>query len=292
MAARDTPERAVPETIDLEHGTKRDPSRDRVAPNGQNLEVTPQWRKRLSARTPAPVARWNRKVVDWIKGPKPLSRYTITPFLERWQTLPVRLLARLPEWLRICVYAAACIVWIVVFAVVISDGGLPSDIGGLGAPVKLSCINNLWYGLSSCTQSCDDCTDRRQAFSRELRNRRPQLPPLLQRLVRLRLPRRLLERPSPKPSRNRSAGYKLSIPGDWRYAGFPGRWARISRGLVHMLGGHPRWSNQRWQRRLRCSLLGRRARQLRRCDTTWHQQHWLRLALSNVLYLWRGFGQM
>lgn len=231
MAACDTPERAVPETIDLEHGTKRDPSRDRVAPNGQNLDAvaphrqsshTPQWRKRFSARTPAPVARWSRKVVDWVRGPKPPSRYTITPFLERWQTLPVRVLARLPEWLRICVYAAACIVWIVVFAVVISDGGLPSDIGGFGAPVKLSCVNNLWYAFPSYTPSCQHGTDRRQAFSRELRTRRPQLLPLLQRLVRLCLPCRLLERPSPKPSRNRSASHKLSIVGGWRHSRFPG----------------------------------------------------------------------
>jgi hypothetical protein len=182
MAARDTSDGVVPETIDLEHGTKRDHSRDRVTPSGQDIgQVAPHrqfgqippWTRKLRDRTPAPVARWSRKVVEWGKGPKPPSRYTITPFLERWQTLPVRLLARLPEWMRICIYAAACVIWIVIFAVVISDGGLPSDIGGFGAPVKLSCVNNLWYGVSSYTRSCDDCADLRQAIPRELRTRRP-----------------------------------------------------------------------------------------------------------------------
>jgi hypothetical protein len=169
--ARDTPERAVPETtVDLEHGTKRDPSRDRVTPNGQNIEElvaphrqsshTPPWKRNFRARTPAPLVRWSRKVGAWVKGPKPPTKYTITPFLERWQTLPVRWLERLPEWMRICAYAAACITWIIVFALVISDGGLPADIGGFGAPVKLSCVNNLWYGISY-TPSCHDCTDRR-----------------------------------------------------------------------------------------------------------------------------------
>ena len=182
MAARDTPDRVVPETIDLEHGTKRDDNRDRVTPSGQSTELVaphrqsrraPPWTSKLGECTPAPVARWGRKVVEWVKGPKPPSRYTITPFLERWQTLPVGLLARLPEWARICIYAIACVVWIVTFAVVVSDGGLPSDIGGFGAPVKLSCVNNLWYGFSSYTPSYPDCADRRQAVPRKLWARRP-----------------------------------------------------------------------------------------------------------------------
>jgi hypothetical protein len=182
MAARDTSDRVVPEIIDLENGTKRDHNRDRVTPSDQSIEQvaphrqsrhSPPWTRKLRERTPAPVARWSRKVVEWVKGPKPSSRHTITPLLERWQTLPVRVLAWLPEWARLCIYAAACVIWIVVFAVVISDGGLPSDIGGFGAPVKLSCVNNLWYVSSSYTPSCHDCTDRRQAIPRKLRTRRP-----------------------------------------------------------------------------------------------------------------------
>jgi hypothetical protein len=224
MAARDTPDRAVPETIELEHGTKRDDNHDRVAPRGQSIELiaphrqsshTSPWGKKMRARTPAPVARWSRKVVEWARGPKPSSKYTITPFLERWQTLPVRLLARLPAWMRICVYFAACLIWIVIFAVVLSDGGLPSDIGGFGAPVKLSCVNNLWYGFLFYAPSCDICADRHQAFPRKLRTRRPQLLPLLQCLVFVQLPRRMLERTSPKPSRNRTADYKLPVIGSW-----------------------------------------------------------------------------
>lgn len=143
---------AIPEIIDLEHGTKRDHTDDRLTPNTPNLNldhVEPfglsTWTRRLSERTPAPVARWSRKTAEWVQGPKPQKKYTITPFFERWQTLPVRLLARLPQWARICCYLVACIIWIVVFAVVISDAGDSSDVQGLGAPIKLSCVNNLWY---------------------------------------------------------------------------------------------------------------------------------------------------
>ncbi|KAG9196499.1 hypothetical protein G6011_01620 [Alternaria panax] len=166
MAARDTCDGVVPEAIDLEHGTKRDHNRDRVTPSGQNTENaaphhqlgrTPPWTRKLRDCTPAPVVRWSRKVGAWAKGPKPPSRLTITPVLERWQTLPVRLLARLPGWMRICIYAVTCALWIIVFAVVLSNGRLPSDIGGLGAPVKLSCVNNLWPSPESCGLDGRNC---------------------------------------------------------------------------------------------------------------------------------------
>jgi hypothetical protein len=152
--ARDTPSKSaratVPEIIDLKHGTNRDSNRvtqsildtDHVVPP-RHFSETPTWKK-LRQRTPAPIARWARKAVEWVKGPTPATRYSITPLCERWQTSHIRLLARLPKWLRICSYAVVCILWIVIFAVVISDRSLPSDIGGYGAPVRLSCVSNLW----------------------------------------------------------------------------------------------------------------------------------------------------
>lgn len=162
----------VPGALDLEHGRPdHDPDpitssgSSQSTPDGTPLKVVtptrrrsleiedagprhqsrfaPQWRK-IEEKVPAPVTRWARKGVRWIKGPEPSRTYRITPVLERWQTLPVRLLARLPKWLRICIYGIACILWIVIFGVVISDYSLPTNIGGFGAPVRLSCVNNLW----------------------------------------------------------------------------------------------------------------------------------------------------
>jgi hypothetical protein len=158
MAARETPKSAratstVPEIIDLEHGTNRDSNHDQGTQSTLNVghavpprhsADAPSWKQQLRRRTPAPLARWSRKAVAWVKGPEPAKKYSITPLFERWQTLPIRLVARLPKWLRICSYGILCILWIVIFAVVISDRSLPSDIGGFGAPVRLSCVNNLW----------------------------------------------------------------------------------------------------------------------------------------------------
>jgi hypothetical protein len=148
MAARDTPSKTaramssststVLETIDLEDGTNRGGNHCR------NTQSSPKWKEQLRRRTLGLLARWSRKAVAWAQGPRPAKEYSITPFFERWQTLPTRLLARLPKWLRICSYGLLCILWTVIFAVVISDRSLPSDIGGFGAPVRLSCVNNLW----------------------------------------------------------------------------------------------------------------------------------------------------
>lgn len=97
------------------------------------------------AKLPAPVTRCSRKVVDWTKGPQPPRPYTITPLLERFQTLPVRLLGRLPPWARLCIYAVAFVLWAVLFAVILTNYSLPTNFAGFGAPVALSCVSNLWY---------------------------------------------------------------------------------------------------------------------------------------------------
>jgi len=168
MATRDIPFKTARATstlpVDVEHGqassafTPDDtPSKAATPTRRPSLEIddTPQryaqwpvasqWWTRIAERTPAPVARCGGKVVDWVKGPDPPRIYHVTPFFERWQTLPVRLLARLPRWLRLCVFGIGCILWIVLFAVIIDHYGLPADIGGYGAPVRLSCVNNLWW---------------------------------------------------------------------------------------------------------------------------------------------------
>ena len=116
----------------------------------ENVEAAPrqpsfatQW-ERIEKKVPRPFVRCGRKIVDWVQGPKPPRAYMIVPILERWQTLPARLLARFPKLLRICIFSIVCIVWIVLFAVIISKDDLPSNFGGLGAPVRLGCVANLW----------------------------------------------------------------------------------------------------------------------------------------------------
>jgi hypothetical protein len=98
----------------------------------------------IEKKVPAPVTRWSRKVVDWTKGPELARTYRITPLFERIQTFPVRILGRLPQWLRVCIYSAALILWIVLFAVILTKFSMPSDIAGFGKPLGLSCVTNLW----------------------------------------------------------------------------------------------------------------------------------------------------
>lgn len=106
-------------------------------------------RQKLWNRIPQPVARPLRKAVVWIKGPQPPTAHRIKPLFEPVQTFPARLLGRLPKALRFCVLFLAFFLWVVLFGVILSTFGFPKDIAGYGAPVRLSCINRLWYEWSN-----------------------------------------------------------------------------------------------------------------------------------------------
>jgi hypothetical protein len=173
MAPRDMPSKAAPHTttvsVDVEHGhgdhitpstlSSRTPDEPRskaatptprrsleieeTAPHHRPCHTRHTW-ARLEAKLPAPIARCSRAVVNWTRGPEPPRFYRIAPLFERIQTFPARWLARLPPWLLICMYIAVFVVWAVLFAVILTNYSLPSNIGGFGAPVTLSCVTNLW----------------------------------------------------------------------------------------------------------------------------------------------------
>lgn len=113
----------------------------------QHTFHTPQMYVRVQQKLPASVARVSQKIIDWVKGPLPLTKHVIKPLFEKVQTFPVRMLRRLPSWARAGLYGGGCILWVVLFAVVLTQNSLPNDIAGYGAPTELSCVANLWYVL-------------------------------------------------------------------------------------------------------------------------------------------------
>ncbi|XPT02110.1 hypothetical protein M3J09_011232 [Ascochyta lentis] len=114
------------------------------------------WRK-TERRLPAPVTRWSRKGIAWFKGPEAPVLHRINPLFEPIQTFPTRLVARLPKPVRFCLFAAAFVVWVVVFGVIISDFSLPTNLAGYGAPVKLGCAAQLWPNAQSCGVDGRNC---------------------------------------------------------------------------------------------------------------------------------------
>lgn len=105
--------------------------------------VTKSWR-RIEEKLPTPVTRLCRKACAWIKGPEIPVLHRIVPLFEPVQTFPARLVARLPKTVRFCLFAAGSVLWIVLFGVIISSFGLPADLAGYGAPVRLGCAAQLW----------------------------------------------------------------------------------------------------------------------------------------------------
>lgn len=170
MAAHDIPAKsahATSTTLDLEHG-RDDPNA--ITPSASSLSspegprskaATPTVRRSLEVedvvprhsrgafalpraleeKVPRSVLRWSRKTADWVRGPPDAQLHRIKPLWERWQTLPVRTLARLPRGLRWAVYAVACVLWVVIFAVVVNNYSLPRQV------VSLGCVASLWYVL-------------------------------------------------------------------------------------------------------------------------------------------------
>jgi hypothetical protein len=157
--------------LDLEHGTSSSgrtsdditplpPRTSKTAVSSvQPLKVLePQPQPKFLARplswitthAPTPLTRCCRKVATWIQGPVPPRTHRITPFFERAQTYPNRLVARLPRGVRACVYVVACVLWVVLFGTIITQVGSSGNRGedgarGLGTPIKLSCVASMWY---------------------------------------------------------------------------------------------------------------------------------------------------
>ncbi|KAH6612446.1 hypothetical protein C7974DRAFT_346017 [Boeremia exigua] len=146
-AAPGTPKPVTPRTsLDFEDRA-RAPRRPRAARAWSSVE------KRL----PTPAVRWGRNGLRWIRGPAAPAPHRITPVCERAQTLPARVLARIPQPLRACVFGAVFVLWAVLFAVRISAFGLPGDVAGFGAPVRLGCAAQLWPSAQSCGVDGRNC---------------------------------------------------------------------------------------------------------------------------------------
>jgi hypothetical protein len=146
-----------------------------AVPRHQTSQAQRIWTK-IEARLPAPIARYGDEAVAWLKGPEPPRTYRITPFLERSQTFPVRMLARLPQWSRACIYIVAFVVWAVLFGVILTNYSITTNFAGFGPPVPLSCVTTLWY--ISTLKPSSISTDYPQAKCPVLRTERPKLLPL------------------------------------------------------------------------------------------------------------------
>ncbi|KAF2034629.1 hypothetical protein EK21DRAFT_56046 [Setomelanomma holmii] len=174
------PSTATTVPIDLEHGNRDqitpsasssltpDGPRSKAATPRRSLEIeevvprqrslkTPRICTRLEGKLPEPIVRCGRTVAKWLEGPKPPRQHRIKPLLEWVQTFPARLLGRLPAWARLLVYIVLFVIWAVAFGVILTNYSLPSNIGGFGAPVPLSCVTNLWPSPQSCGLDGRNC---------------------------------------------------------------------------------------------------------------------------------------
>ncbi|ORY11250.1 hypothetical protein BCR34DRAFT_330436 [Clohesyomyces aquaticus] len=155
-----------PTTVDLEYGdgpTHNPPVRATDEPSSETHAGTPEingsqpWSRLEKFRLSHPVAKKLHGVVQWFQGPEPHTTYCIRPIFERVQTVPLRLLHRLPKAARAGVLLVTFGLWVALFVVVISRFSLPKDIAGFGAPVRLACTARLWPDPQSCGLDGRNC---------------------------------------------------------------------------------------------------------------------------------------
>lgn len=165
MLSNDARSKGQESVLDLEHNGRSRNASSLITPvGGQSETGTPDTRRsqdddggnrspgsrsptiwnRISSKIPPPVAKRGRAVGNWIKGPQPPRTYRMKPFFEKVQTFPIKIVSRLPRWLRFLVLLVAVLLWAIIFGVILSNFGLPEDIGGFGPPLRLSCVTRLW----------------------------------------------------------------------------------------------------------------------------------------------------
>ncbi|KAK7184805.1 hypothetical protein DPSP01_002225 [Paraphaeosphaeria sporulosa] len=131
-------------------------SSQETSPENRPWHDHPHWKK-IKSKVPAPVAARTRKVSQWFRGPESAKPNRITPLFEPIQIFHIRLFSRLPTFARGCIFVCAFMLWLVIFGVILSKDSLPSDIGGFGPPVRLSCTARLWPNGQSCGLNGVNC---------------------------------------------------------------------------------------------------------------------------------------
>lgn len=108
---------------------------------------------------PYPVRRACKAFAKWARGPANPRHHKITPVFPNIQQAPLRLLDRyVPRrrhrlWLLFAYFT----LWIVSYALVMSQGLKVTEIAGWGEPAEIGCGNTYWVPGNSCGLDGNDC---------------------------------------------------------------------------------------------------------------------------------------
>jgi hypothetical protein len=82
----------------------------------------------------------------WVRGPQPPRPWRITPYFERWQTLPVRTLDRFfpKRSHKAALLAGFYAAWLLTFSLLLKKSAFAVDVEGYGAPVTVGCLARFW----------------------------------------------------------------------------------------------------------------------------------------------------
>jgi hypothetical protein len=85
-------------------------------------------------------------IARWVRGPQPPRPWKITPYCERWQTLPGRTLDQFfpKQRHKAALLAGFYAAWLLTFSLLLKKSAFATEVEGYGAPVNVGCLARFW----------------------------------------------------------------------------------------------------------------------------------------------------
>jgi hypothetical protein len=108
---------------------------------------------------PVPIRRVSRAAAEWAKGPSTPQIHTIKPLFPSIQEAPIRLLEKYAPKRRhkILLLIVFYFCWILLFAMVLRQSTVVTEIEGWGAPAEIGCGNTYWWAGNGCGLNGNGC---------------------------------------------------------------------------------------------------------------------------------------
>lgn len=154
----DLPDDPIDESTQTTHLLPMDEMSDDTSPPTPRF-LQDQGSFRYMRWMPMPVRRVGRAAAKWAKGPSPPQVHAIQPLFPAIQEAPIRLLER---WApkkkhKITLLISVYICWILMFAVVLHQSTIVTEIEGWGAPIEIGCGNTYWTAGNECGLNGGQC---------------------------------------------------------------------------------------------------------------------------------------
>jgi hypothetical protein len=154
----DLPDNPIDESTQTTHLLPMDEISDDTSPPTPRF-LQDQGSYRYMPWVPMPVRRVAKAAAEWAKGPSPPQIHKIQPLFPHIRGAPIRLLETYApkKSQKITLLVGFYFCWIFLFAMVLHQGTVVTEIEGFGAPSEIGCGNTYWVAGNDCGLNGNEC---------------------------------------------------------------------------------------------------------------------------------------